>query len=89
MGQKKIGNEHRLKTDSAQRSVPVYCLLKASEYQQFHQYVVKQRLTKKPNDYLFSQFNENKKLSQHMLTAPFKNFMDQLLQATSLYISFI
>ena len=79
-GSEKIGNEHRLKTDSAQRSVPVYCLLKASEYQQFHQYVVKQRLTKKPNDYLFSQFNENKKLSQHMLTAPFKNFMDQLFK---------
>lgn len=36
-GSKKQGNLHKLKTDSAERIVPVYCLLKDDEYRLFQE----------------------------------------------------
>ncbi|WP_410487659.1 tyrosine-type recombinase/integrase [Acinetobacter baumannii] len=77
-GSKKQGNLHELKTDSAERIVPVYCLLKADEYQLFHSYVVEQRLLKQKNLYLFRNWNENTKLNRHTVTTPFKMILNEL-----------
>lgn len=76
-GSKKQGNEHQLKTDSAERIVPAYALLKADEYQFFSDYVVEKRLENNRNLYLFSNLNENKKLNQHIITTPLKQILNQ------------
>ena len=75
---KKKGNLHQLKTDSAERKVPVYCLLKTDEYQIFHNHVVEQRLLNQENLYLFSNWNENNKLNKHAVTTPFRMIMNEL-----------
>ncbi|ESK38717.1 hypothetical protein P256_01536 [Acinetobacter nectaris CIP 110549] len=79
-GSKKQGNQHLLKTDSAERIVPTYVLLKSDEYTFFHNYVVEKRLENKKNSYLFSNFNENKKLNKHTVTAPLKQFFNQIFK---------
>ena len=76
-GSKKQGNEHQLKTDSAERIIPAYALLKADEYQFFSDYVVEKRLENNKNLYLFSNLNENKKLNQHIITTPLKQILNQ------------
>lgn len=79
-GSKKLGNLHQLKTDSAERKVPVYCLLKANEYRLFHNYVVEQRLLNQQNLYLFRNWNQNSKLNKHTVTTPFKMIMNELFK---------
>ncbi|WP_180025037.1 tyrosine-type recombinase/integrase [Acinetobacter sp. YH1901134] len=79
-GSKKQGNLHQLKTDSAERKVPVYCLLKADEYQLFHSYVVEQRLLNEKNLYLFRNWNQNIKLNKHTVTTPFRMIMNELFK---------
>jgi integrase len=79
-GSKKKGNLHQLKTDSAERKVPVYCLLKTDEYQIFHNHVVEQRLLNQENLYLFRNWNENSKLNKHTVTTPFRMIMNELLK---------
>lgn len=79
-GSKKQGNLHQLKTDSAERKVPVDCLLKADEYQLFHSYVVEQRLLNQQNLYLFRNWNQNSKLNKHTVTTPFRMIMNGLFK---------
>lgn len=79
-GSKKKGNLHQLKTDSAERKVPVHCLLKADEYHLFHSYVVEQRLLNQQNLYLFRNWNENSKLNKHTVTTPFRMLMNELFK---------
>lgn len=79
-GSKKQGNLHPLKTDSAERTVPVACLLKADEYHLFHSYVVEQRLLNQQNLYLFRNWNENSKLNKHTVTTPFRMIMNELFK---------
>ena len=79
-GSKKQGNLHQLKTDSAERKVPVDCLLKADEYQLFHSYVVEQRLLNQQNLYLFRNWNQNIKLNKHTVTTPFRMIMNELFK---------
>ena len=77
-GSKKQGNLHQLKTDSAERIIPAYCLLKAEEYQLFHRYVVEQRLSRQVKSYLFHSWNDDSKLNKHSVTTPFKKIMNDL-----------
>lgn len=79
-GSKKQGNQHLLKTDSAERIVPAYALLKDDEYQFFSDFVVEKRLENKKSLYLFSNLNENKKLNQHTVTVPLKLIMNQVFK---------
>ncbi|MHA3116570.1 site-specific integrase [Acinetobacter sp. ANC 4635] len=79
-GSKKLGNLHQLKTDSAERKLPVYCLLKPDEYQLFHSYVVEQRLPNQKNLYLFHNWNQNSKLNRHTVTTPFRMIMSGLFK---------
>ncbi len=79
-GSIKTGNLHELKTDSSERNVPVYVLLKADEYQLFHSYVVEQRLLNQRNSYLFRTWNGNRKLNQYTVTAPFRMIMNRLFK---------
>lgn len=79
-GSKRQGNLHPLKTDSAARKVPVFCLLKADEYQLFHSYVVEQRLLNQPDLYLFSYWNKDSKLNKHTVTTPFRMIMNELFK---------
>lgn len=77
-GSRKQGNLHQLKTDSAERKIPIYYLLKADEYELFQRYVVEQRLLNKKNLYLFHNWNKNTKLNKHTVTTPFIKIMDEL-----------
>ena len=79
-GSKKQGNQHLLKTDSAERIVPAYALLKDDEYQFFSDFVVEKRLENKKSLYLFSNLNENKKLNKHTVTAPLKLILNQVFK---------
>ena len=79
-GSKKQGNQHLLKTDSAERIVPAYALLKAEEYQFFSNFVVNKRLERNKKIYLFSNLNENKKLNKHIITAQLKKILDQIFK---------
>lgn len=79
-GSKKQGNQHLLKTDSAERIVPAYALLKDDEHQFFSNYVVEKRLENKKSLYLFSNLNENKKLNKHTVTAPLKQILNQIFK---------
>lgn len=79
-GSKKLGNLHQLKTDSSERKVPIYCLLKADEYRLFHSYVVEQRLLNQHNLYLFRNWNQNSKLNRHTVTTPFRMIMNGLFK---------
>ena len=56
-GSKKQGNQHLLKTDSAERIVPAYALLKDDEYQFFSDFVVEKRLENKKS---FSVHDKNR-----------------------------
>ena len=79
-GSKKQGNQHLLKTDSAERIVPAYALLKDDEYQFFSDFVVEKRLENKKSLYLFSNLNENKKLNKHTVTVPLKLILNQVFK---------
>lgn len=79
-GSKKQGNQHLLKTDSAERIVPAYALLKDDEYQFFSDFVVEKRLENKKSLYLFSNLNENKKLNKHPVTVPLKLILNQVFK---------
>ena len=79
-GSKKQGNQHLLKTDSAERIVPAYALLKDDEYQFFSDFVVEKRLENKKSLYLFSNLNENKKLNKHTITVPLKLILNQVFK---------
>lgn len=79
-GSKRQGNLHQLKTDSAERNIPVYCLLKADEYRLFHSYVIEQRLLQQKNLYLFRNWNGNTKLNKHTVTTPFRMIMNTLFK---------
>ncbi|MDM1764323.1 MULTISPECIES: site-specific integrase [unclassified Acinetobacter] len=79
-GSKKQGNQHLLKTDSAERIVPAYALLKDDEYQFFSDFVVEKRLEDKKSLYLFSNLNENKKLNKHTVTVPLKLILNQVFK---------
>ncbi|WP_151710929.1 tyrosine-type recombinase/integrase [Acinetobacter brisouii] len=79
-GSKKQGNLHQLKTDSAERKVPAYCLLKADEYQLLHSYVIEQRLLEQENLFLFRNWNENSKLNKYTITTPFRMIMNELFK---------
>lgn len=79
-GSKKQGNQHQLKTNSAERIVPAYALLKSDEHQFFSNFVVEKRLEHNQNLYLFSNLNENKKLNKHTITVPLKMIFDQIFQ---------
>ena len=79
-GSKKQGNQHLLKTDSAERIVPAYALLKDDEYQFFSDFVVEKRLENKKGLYLFSNLNENKKLNKHTVTVPLKLILNQVFK---------
>ncbi|GAA5012364.1 hypothetical protein GCM10023206_21130 [Acinetobacter puyangensis] len=77
-GSKKQGNQHKLKTDSAERNIPIYILLKKEEYQLLNRYVIEQRLLNQNNLYLFHHWNESTKLNKHSVTMPFKTIMNGL-----------
>lgn len=79
-GSKKQRNQHLLKTDSAERVVPAYALLKVNEYNFFSDFIVEKRLENKESLYLFSNLNENKKLNRHTVTAPLKMIMNQVFK---------
>ena len=79
-GSKKQNNLHQLKTDSAERVVPVYCLLKSHEYEIFHQFVVNRRLLSKEKLYLFSEWNENTKFNKNFVTTPLRIFFNEIFQ---------
>lgn len=79
-GSKKQGNQHLLKTDSAERIVPTYALLKAEEYEFFKDFVAEKRLENKINLHLFSNLNENRKLNKHIITAPLKQILNQIFK---------
>ena len=79
-GSKKQGNKHELKTDSAERIIPAYILLKDDEYQIFKDFIVEKRLDNNINLYLFSNLNENKKLNKHTITMPLKRILNQIFK---------
>ena len=79
-GSKKQGNHHQLKTDSAERVLPIYCLLKADEYILFKTYVTEKRLLKQSDHYLFSAWNDDSKLNQNTVTSPFKMLLNELFK---------
>lgn len=79
-GSKKLGNLQQLKTDSARRILPVYCLLNDEEKNLFHDYIVQQRLSVKPSSYLFHLWNSSARLPTHSVTKPFKLIMDELFE---------
>lgn len=76
-GSKKIGNQHQLKTKSAQRILPLYCLLDDEEKKLLHDHIVKARSSKKPSSYLFHAWNNSARLSPHDVTTPFKLMMNE------------
>ena len=77
-GSKQQGNLHRLKTDSAERTVPVYCLLKTQEYKSFHDYVIQQRQLHPSRGFLFHSFNHLTRINHHVVTTQFKLIMNNL-----------
>ena len=79
-GSKKKGNLHQLKTDSAERILPIYCLLKPDEYDLFHSFIVKRRLLNRSDLYLFNLWNVDRKLKKHFVTVPFKEIIDDLFE---------
>lgn len=76
-GSKKQGNLHLLKTDSAERRLPIYCLLNHDEKSLLQSYVVQQRLSHQPNNYLFHPWNSTARFSSHHVTTPFKLLMNE------------
>lgn len=79
-GSKKKGNLHELKTDSSERKIPVFYLLKAEEYHLFHSHVVEQRLLKQNDLYLFRNWRKNSKLNNYTVTTPFRIIMNELFK---------
>lgn len=79
-GSKKQGNHHQLKTDSAERIVPIYCLLKQNEYHLFHQFIIERRLSSAKNSYIFCEWNQHTKLNKNAVTMPFISLLNQTLK---------
>ncbi|WP_416377022.1 tyrosine-type recombinase/integrase [Acinetobacter sp. Marseille-Q1623] len=78
-GSKKQGNLHQLKTDSSERIIPIYCLLKQKEYELFHQFMIEKRLSGTKNDYIFAEWNQQTKLQKNTVTVPLITLFNQLL----------
>ncbi|MGN9714499.1 site-specific integrase [Acinetobacter variabilis] len=74
--------EHHLKTDSAERNLPVSILLKPDEYQAWQDYCIGKRISAHPNDYLFSLWNSNERLSAHVVSQTFSQLINSVLPSS-------
>ena len=70
---------HQLKTDSAERNLPIDILLSEEEHQLLQTYCLDRRLSHETSDYLFSFFNRQHRLNDHFISGLFKQLLDQCL----------
>lgn len=71
--------EHTLKTDSAERNIPVSTLLCSEEHDAFKDYCLSRRLSFSKNDYLFSLWNSSERLSAPFVAQIFSNLINRVL----------
>lgn len=71
--------EHTLKTDSAERNIPVSTLLCSEEHDAFKDYCLSRRLSFSKNDYLFTLWNSSERLSAPFVAQIFSNLINRVL----------
>ncbi|WP_216937811.1 site-specific integrase [Acinetobacter sp. BY484] len=71
--------QHHLKTDSAERNLPVSILLKPDEYQAWQDYCISKRISSHQNDSLFSLWNSEEHLSAHLVSQTFSHLIYSIL----------
>ncbi|OAL82811.1 tyrosine-type recombinase/integrase [Acinetobacter sp. SFA] len=71
--------EHTLKTDSAERNIPVSTLLCSKEHDAFKDYCLSRRLSLNKDDYLFTLWNSSERLSSHFVSQIFSNLTSSVL----------
>lgn len=72
-------HEHTLKTDSAERNLPMQTLLPPNEHEVFKDYCLSRRISSSKNDYLFSLWNSTERLSAHFVTQVFSSLINSVL----------
>ena len=71
--------EHTLKTDSAERNIPVSTLLCPNEHETFKDYCLSRRISFSKEDYLFTLWNSSERLSAHFVSQIFSNLVSTVL----------
>jgi len=71
--------EHTLKTDSAERNIPVSTLLCPSEHETFKDYCLSRRISFSKDDYVFTLWNSSERLSTHFVSQIFSNLINTVL----------
>lgn len=71
--------EHTLKTDSAERNIPVSTLLCPNEHETFKDYCLSRRISFSKDDYVFTLWNSTERLSAHFVSQIFSNLINTVL----------
>lgn len=71
--------EHTLKTDSAERNIPVSTLLCPNEHETFKDYCLSRRISFSKDDYVFILWNSSERLSSHFVSQIFSNLISTVL----------
>lgn len=71
--------EHTLKTDSAERNLPVQILLRPDEHAVFRDYCLGKRISSAKDDYLFSVWNSDQRIPSHVVAQVFSDLVHAVL----------
>ncbi len=71
--------EHSLKTDSAERNLPVQTLLRPDEHAVFRDYCLGKRISSGKDDYLFSLWNSDQRIPSHVVAQVFSDLVHAVL----------
>lgn len=71
--------EHSLKTDSAERNLPVQILLRPDEHAAFRNYCLSRRISSAKDDYLFSLWNSDQRIPSHVVAQVFSDLVHAVL----------
>lgn len=71
--------EHTLKTDSAERNIPVSTLLCPNEHETFKDYCLSRRISFNKDDYVFTLWNSTERLSAHFVSQIFSKLINTVL----------
>lgn len=71
--------EHSLKTDSAERNLPVQILLRPDEHAAFRNYCLGRRISSAKDDNLFSLWNSDKRIPSHVVAQVFSDLVHAVL----------
>lgn len=72
-------HEHTLKTESAERNLPLHILLMPNEHAAFSRYCSSKRISAAKDDFLFSLWNRSERIPAHVVSQVFSHLIKTVL----------